>query len=95
MNHDVRLLFREVAGLSHASRENEYARRRISGTVRAELESLLNFDQAPDGSLGDVVGFAAEQMLLSNAPVSEGGRCGAYRLIRLLGNGGMGIGVPG
>ena len=41
-------------------------------------------------SITAVVRGAAEDFLLSSAPVDGERRCGAYRLIRLLGNGGMG-----
>src|SRR5262245_44057995 len=89
MNEDVRILFREFAGRPGHWREDRYARDHISATVRAEIESLLCFDETRSDSMAGVVGNAAEQFLLSKAPVADG-RCGPYRLIRLLGNGGMG-----
>ena len=90
VNEDVRVLFRKLAGLPAAQREDHYVRLHVPESVRTELESLLSFDQPLGDSLGGVVGSAAEQFLLSNAPVAEGGRCGPYRLVRLLGHGGMG-----
>lgn len=90
MSADVRVLFRELAGVPPARREDHYARQAVPSVIRAEVESLLRFDETPDGSMTDVVGSAAEQFLLSDAPVSQGDRCGPYRLLRLLGNGGMG-----
>lgn len=89
MNEDVRVLFRELAGQPTAYREAHYARHEISGHVRDELECLLDFDQTGGTMLGGMVEAAAEQFLLSGGP-AEDGRCGPYRLIRLLGNGGMG-----
>ena len=90
MSDDVRVLFREVAGLDPVDRENCYARQQTPTAVRAELESLLSFDATCGNSITAVVRDAAGEFLLSSAPVSEERRCGAYRLIRLLGNGGMG-----
>jgi serine/threonine protein kinase/Tfp pilus assembly protein PilF len=56
--------------------------------MRAELDSLLS---SSDGTLTDLkasVAMAAEQLL--DARSQEGSRIGAYRLIRTLGEGGMG-----
>ena len=58
--------------------------------VRDELESLFSFDSNSGDSITAMVRGAAEDLLLSSAPVDGERRCGAYRLIRLLGNGGMG-----
>jgi hypothetical protein len=77
MNEDVRVLFHELAGLPPAQRDDHYVRLHVAPNVRAELESLLSFDTPPGDSLGGVVGSVAEQLLLSNAPVAEGGRCGS------------------
>src|SRR4030095_6866069 len=90
MSEDVRVLFRELAGLAPFDRENCYARQQVPMAVRDELESLFSFDSTCDDSITAVVSGATESFLLSDAPVSDGRRCGAYRLIRLLGNGGMG-----
>ncbi|HTP36691.1 MAG TPA: serine/threonine-protein kinase [Candidatus Acidoferrales bacterium] len=89
MGEDVRALFHEFAGLNTTRREDSYARRGVSASVRAELESLLAFDVSTD-PITAVVQGAAEQFLLDDAPVSGERRCGPYRLLRLLGNGGMG-----
>lgn len=90
MNEDIRVLFRELSDLTPEEREDQYSRRQVPSNVREELESLLTFDAAPTDSMSAVIGTAAEQFLFDNAPVPEGGRCGPYRLVRLLGNGGMG-----
>ena len=42
MNEDVRVLFRELAGLPFAQREDHYVRLHVSENVRTELESLLS-----------------------------------------------------
>jgi tRNA A-37 threonylcarbamoyl transferase component Bud32 len=89
MHDAVRVLFHEVAELPPTERRREYTRRRVSQTIRSEVESLLSFDETLSGHMDGVVGSAAEHMLLAGAPV-EDGRCGPFRIVRLLGNGGMG-----
>lgn len=90
MNQNVRVLFGELAGLETIQREDVYARQAVPAAIRDELESLLSFDSQHGSAITSAVRGAAEKFLISNAPVSEDGRCGPYRLIRLLGNGGMG-----
>ena len=90
MNENLKALFQEIADLTSDQRENFYTRRQVPAAARAELESLLVFDDGPDDPLSGLVESAAEEFLRLNAPVSENGMCGPYRLVRLLGNGGMG-----
>jgi serine/threonine protein kinase len=90
MGENLKLLFQEIADLPREKRESFYAHRRVSEATRAELESLLTFDETPIDPLSEVVGSAAEEFLRFNAPVSQNGMCGPYRLAQLLGNGGMG-----
>jgi tetratricopeptide (TPR) repeat protein/predicted Ser/Thr protein kinase len=90
MDEGVKVLFRELAGLSPAHRENEYAVRQVPPGVRADLESLFQYDESPGGFLTGAVKSAAAELFLTDAPVTGNSRCGPYRLIRLLGNGGMG-----
>jgi tRNA A-37 threonylcarbamoyl transferase component Bud32/tetratricopeptide (TPR) repeat protein len=89
MNDEIRGLFQELADLSPPDRERIFRERRTEPTIRAEVESLLAFDNTEDRSLTGVVGSTAQNML-DNGPPGEMGRCGAYRLVRLLGSGGMG-----
>ncbi len=89
MSDDIRVLFRDLAGRSTAEREAHYARQGVATGVRQRVESLLSHDDTQAGVLTEAVGVATEHYLLSRAPSSEG-RCGSYRLIRLIGNGGMG-----
>ena len=89
MNSEVRLLFHELVDLSPGDRERFWRERRIAPEVRAEIESLLSFDSTKVECLTDCVSDAAEEVLRSanrGEPIS----CGPYRLIRLLGSGGMG-----
>ena len=88
MNSEVRQLFHELVDLSPGDRERIWRERQIAPDVRAEIESLLSFDSKAE-CLTDCVSSAAEEVLRS-ANGREPSACGPYRLIRLLGSGGMG-----
>jgi serine/threonine protein kinase/tetratricopeptide (TPR) repeat protein len=90
MSENLKVLFQEVVELPAEQREIFYAQRHVSEATRAELESLLTFDETPIDALSEVVGSAAEEFLRFKAPVTQDGMCGPYRLVQLLGNGGMG-----
>ncbi|HTM50134.1 MAG TPA: protein kinase [Bryobacteraceae bacterium] len=82
-------MFSELADLPPIEREKIFAERRVDPGLRAEVESLLRFDASQRRLLTECVSKAAEETLRSNeAP--EFTHCGPYRLIRLLGSGGMG-----
>ena len=51
MNSDALALFREVADHSPLEREEYYARQRVPAAIRAEVESLLQFDGETDGAV--------------------------------------------
>ena len=89
MNHLVRLLFHELADLTRPERERVFAERQVAPELRAEVESLLGFDSAKADSYTDWVSRSAEETLGSDKG-RELGDCGPYRLVRLLGSGGMG-----
>ena len=98
MRPEVIALFREVADRSPAERTDYYARREVPESLRAELESLLRYDESGD-SLRRYVA-SAERLLLDDAPPrSEGGPArktslpeaiGRFEVTELLGRGGMG-----
>ncbi len=91
MNKDLRELFRELADMPPGQRAQEYQRRQVPADLKAELESLLAFDDSPSiDPLGASVGAAAEDLLESGWGWKSGDRVGPYRLRQLLGSGGMG-----
>ena len=89
MNQDVRALFHELVDLSPGEREGILADRQIGPEVRAEIDSLLSFDSTNIPGIADCVADAA-QHVLNSANGQQPGSCGPYRLVRLLGSGGMG-----
>ena len=89
VNASLRELFCEIADVPEEQRERFFADRRVSADLRAELDSLLRYDSASGESLTRRVSdAAAETLLWSNGPMPRD--CGPYRLISLLGYGGMG-----
>ena len=90
MNDAVKTLFQQLADVSPVARKAFYEKQGVPAAVRAEVESLLTFDDASVDAVGVVVGSVAEQLSNSQSPGMQDGMCGPYRLVRLLGKGGMG-----
>ena len=88
MDHQVRSLFHELIDLPPVERRRMIAERQIAPEIRAELELLLQFDSPDNHQVTACVSGIAEEMLDSVAASDT--ECGPYRLIRLLGRGGMG-----
>src|SRR3954452_8335441 len=91
MDHEVSLLFHELVELPATERERVLRERQITADLRAEVESLLRFDSATADHLTNVVSGAAIEALRRLDGGPEGRHCGPYRLIRVLGSGGMGV----
>ena len=114
MDHDAIALFRDVADRPPPEREAYYARHRVAAAMRAEVESLLEYDRETVDAIHGRVASAAARMLLADrgATATNEGRPddamvlrsdtgegrfpagtlldGRYRVISLLGRGGMG-----
>ena len=89
MNATVRQLFHELADVPRAERERILAERQIAPELRAEVESLLSYDSSSGESLARRISQVTEEALRAgDGPPSS--YCGPYRLVRLLGFGGMG-----
>ncbi|MBZ5624584.1 MAG: protein kinase [Acidobacteriia bacterium] len=90
MGDDVELLFRELAELSPAERRIYFERNQVAPDVRAEVESLLSFDADPGPTIERMVAGEAQDLLRSGETALPNRRCGPYRLVHILGRGGMG-----
>ena len=89
MGFDVMSLFGEVADLTEDERERYFDKLRVPPEVRAEVASLCRFDAHPI-SLTDCVAEIASEVLQPDFAPAVGSACGPYKLLRLLGKGGMG-----
>ena len=89
MRATVRELFHELADVPRAERERILLERGIGAELRAEVESLLSHDLTSAASLTRCVSDAAHEVLRADSsPFARS--CGPYRLVQLLGSGGMG-----
>jgi serine/threonine protein kinase len=87
MNPEVGELFGELLDVPRPERERYYDAHSIPVETRWEVESLLSFDsgKAIQEIVTAAVGLAFQE------PVSDGDYCGPFRLLRLIGRGGMGL----
>jgi serine/threonine protein kinase len=98
MRPEVTALFREVADLPAAERGDYYARRQVPEALRAEVESLLQYDVAGDSLRGYVASAERDLIDSPSTPQAESPRrgrgvpdtIGRFTVTKLLGRGGMG-----
>jgi tetratricopeptide (TPR) repeat protein/predicted Ser/Thr protein kinase len=88
MNARVQELFHELADLPAEARTRYFAEHEVDEETRNEVEELLAYDSGASAFLVDGVTLAASRAL----PQLEerGRRCGPYRLLDVIGRGGMG-----
>jgi serine/threonine protein kinase len=88
MKARVEELFHEVADLDPEARTRYFAAHKVDDDTRHEVEALLRFDSdASEFLLRDISIAAARALPQLEA---KGWRCGPYRLLDMLGRGGMG-----
>lgn len=90
MRKDVQALFAQVADLDGEQRRRIYSEQGISPEVQQEVESLLRHDGQGESLLTGLVERSAAGFLEGDRGAVEGMACGAFRLIRIAGRGGMG-----
>jgi tetratricopeptide (TPR) repeat protein/predicted Ser/Thr protein kinase len=88
LNSDIERLFHKLADLPAQERDQIMADEGVTPEVRSIVESLLANDDPEEDPLGRVVQGAVSQAL--EHPLAKNARCGPYRLLELIGNGGMG-----
>ena len=88
MNARVKELFHELADLDAEARVRYFDEHDIHEETRAEVEQLLAFDAGAATILERGIGDAASRALPQLE--GQGWRCGPYRLLELIGRGGMG-----
>jgi eukaryotic-like serine/threonine-protein kinase len=88
MKVEVEKLFYELADLPPEARALYFAEHAVDEETRREVEALLEFDSGASSFLLLDIGSAASRALteVENKP----GRCGPYRLLDVIGRGGMG-----
>ena len=88
MNARVEELFHEVADLSPADRVRYFGEHQVKEEIRQEVEALLAFDPGARSFLERDVRIAASRALPQLE--GKGWRAGPYRLLDVIGRGGMG-----
>jgi serine/threonine protein kinase len=83
----ARQLFRNLADVPPMERARILADNRVPDEVCAELEALFSYDSGPQESITSRVQAVAHRAL---SPAARPRYCGPYRLVKLLGYGGMG-----
>ena len=90
LSRTVEDLFHRLADLDEGQRSRYFEEHPTDPEVRRQVELLLACDQ-PDGhSLSDLVNQQAEIALNTGEEPAEGTLCGPYRLLKMIGRGGMG-----
>jgi serine/threonine-protein kinase len=88
MNARLEELFNEIADLSPEARAQYFAEHDVDEDIRREVEGLLAFDSGASSFLLRDISIAASRALPQLE--AKGWRCGPYRLLDLIGRGGMG-----
>src|SRR5271155_389217 len=88
MNAPIEELFHRVADLTAESRAKYFAEHEVDEETRQEVETLLTFDSGASSFLERDISIAASLALPQLDP--SGWRCGPYRLLEVIGRGGMG-----
>ena len=88
MRAEIEKLFHELADLSPEARSQYFAEHPVDEDTRHEVEALLLYDSGASSFLLRDISNAASWAL----PLLErkGWRCGPYRLLDVIGRGGMG-----
>ena len=89
MNDRVAELFHRLADLPPDERARYFAEHPVDDETRRDAEQLLAFDEVGTEPLSRNIGLAAGRVLARLDAI--GRRCGPYRLVSVIGRGGMGV----
>ena len=89
MNSELQRLFERAVDLTESEREDFLALHCTDPALRRELDLLLMHDQGAQTFLGKIVSSEATSALQGLSP-AIGQRLGPYRLVSIIGKGGMG-----
>lgn len=89
MKAEVRDLFHRLADLPPEARARFWEQHPVDPETRREAEALLAFDSGDSAPLLREIEAVAGMALRSGS--AEGARCGPFRLLHVLGRGGMGV----
>ncbi|BDC51443.1 hypothetical protein F183_A37590 [Bryobacterales bacterium F-183] len=90
MTPQLEQLFHQLVDLTPDDRTAYYAGNNIPTDLQQSLERLFAFDSGghTSNSISDAIGHAANQIV---APIATGSMLGPYKLLEVLGEGGMGV----
>jgi serine/threonine protein kinase len=88
MNARIEELFHSVADLTAEARTQYFAEHEVDEETRQEVEALLTFESGASSFLQRDISIAASRALPQLDP--SGWLCGPYRLLQVIGRGGMG-----
>jgi serine/threonine protein kinase len=88
MNARIEELFHSVADLTAEARTQYFAEHEVDDETRREVEALLTFDSGASSFLQRDISIVASRALPQLDP--SGWTCGPYRLLEVIGRGGMG-----
>ena len=89
MTGPVQELFHQLADLSLPQREQYCQEHRVDPKLKEQAEALLAFDAAGDADLDRSISLVASHVLTRLDRHDQ--RCGPFRLIDVIGRGGMGV----
>ena len=89
MNAAVQELFHQLADLTAEQRNRYCIEHHVDPEIRLQAEALLSFDSSEDPDLDQNIRFVADQVLTRLDRNDQ--RCGPFRLIKVIGRGGMGV----
>ena len=90
MNAEIEKLFEQAVSLTKAQREEFLAQHCTDPELREQLVQLLAHDQGAEAFLESAVSAEADSILQTLA-LSSGTRLGPYRVVSVIGHGGMGL----